>query len=164
MHDGERTVNRFIAAIVIAAVLSGLAVWQVQSWRWEAKVAKIEREYADKKQRAESQARATEQKLQRESERISNEATIRERKLAATVTASRTAANSLRDEIARLNARPVSADPGIAAIAVEAASAREQLGKCAEEYRAVAQGADELRDQLIGLQDWVSQVCQQAQK
>lgn len=152
-------VPSWVYALAIG-ILLGLLGWsKLQTAVARQELATYKAEVAENTRKAEAAARAKEQQMQRENERIADEASKRERRLAANAATSQLAAGSLRDEVARLNARPVPTDPGAAALAGEAAVAREQLGKCATEYRAVAQGSDELRDQVMGLQDWVSRVC-----
>lgn len=68
----------------------------------------------------------------------------------------------LRDEITRLNQRanPYPAgDAGIAASAREAATARELFGDSAAAYSELAAAADQLRDQVMGLQEFARHVC-----
>lgn len=152
-----------ITAIVAAAVAFALS-WQVQNWRHGKQVADMERSYAVDLQKAETNARQKEQLMQKENERIANEASKREQRLAANAATARVAVNGLRNEIARLKARPAPADPVAAAHAGEATAARELLGTCAAEHTSMAGEADQLRDQVIGLQDWVTQVCHRGQK
>lgn len=70
--------------------------------------------------------------------------------------------DGLLSTIAALNGRAV---PGtcdaacVAALTREATVARELLGRCAARYTSVAFGADELRDQVIGLQTDATTVC-----
>lgn len=159
MHGGNKLRDLLITAAV-AAVLAGGAAWQVQDWRYSKKVSDMERAHAVALQQAEAEARQREQLMQRENERISHEASKREQRLAANSAAARSTVNGLRDDIARLNARPAPADPVAAANAGEASTARELLGACAAEHTSMAGEADQLRDQVIGLQDWVARVCQ----
>lgn len=149
----------WVYAAAIAALLSMLGWSAIQTAIAKQELATYKAEVAENTRRAEAEARAKEQRLQRENERIANESTQRERRLASNAATSQLAANSLRDEIQRLNARAAPGDATAAGYAGEAAAARELLGACSSEYRAVAEGADSLRDQVIGLQDWVSQVC-----
>lgn len=67
----------------------------------------------------------------------------------------------LRDEIARLNGRAAPSDPGAAGFAHEARVARELLGSCTKEYGSVAAAADQLRDQVTGLQGWARSITNQ---
>lgn len=149
-----------VIAALVGAVLAAVSAWQVQSWRWHATVDRIERYHAEQLQRGETAARAREQAIQLNAERIADEAEKKRAELADRVAATQSAAGRLRDDLARLNARPVPADPGAAAFAHEARTARELLGACTAEYRGLAQSADELRDQVTGLQNFVTSVRQ----
>jgi chromosome segregation ATPase len=149
-----------LAAAVLAAALSAALAWQVQGWRWAAKAAAIEAAHAAAAQAAEQASRAKEQALQRGSERIARDTQEKQTRLVAAAAASQRAADQLRDEIARLGARPAPADPESAAFADEAGVARQLLGACAEEYRGMAQEADGLRVQVTGLQQFAKTVCQ----
>lgn len=124
-----------------------------------AEFATYKSEVAENTRKAEAEARVKEQAMQRQAERVANEAAKKQTVLAARAATTELVAGQLRDEITRLNGRPTPTDPVAAAIAREASTARKLLGACSEEYRSVAQGADQLRDQVIGLQDYVASVC-----
>ena len=67
-----------------------------------------------------------------------------------------------RDEITRLNQRPnpyPAGDTGIAACTREASTARELFGESSSAYQELASEADQLRDQVVGLQDFAHSVC-----
>ena len=149
-----------LLAAGLAAAIAAVLAWQVQGWRWAAKAAAIEVARASASQAAEQAGRAKEKAMQRESERIARDAQEKQTRLVAAAAASQRAAGQLRDEIARLNARPAPASPESAALAGEASVARQLLGACAEEYRWVAQEADGLRSQVTGLQQYAKLVCQ----
>jgi chromosome segregation ATPase len=106
----------------------------------------------------ERQARAEERRRAKEAQRIIVEAAEAERTLLARAARAERTVGSLRDEIARLNARPAPASPQAASYFDEAGVARELLGACAEEYRGLAAEADGLRNQVTGLQQWVGHV------
>lgn len=59
---------------------------------------------------------------------------------------------ALAERDAAASAVPQAGDPGAAAFAREAATARELFGRCQARYLAVAAAAEELRDQVMGLQ------------
>ena len=68
--------------------------------------------------------------------------------------------------LARLKARPnpyTAGDTGLAACAGEAATARELFGDSAEAYVELAAEADQLRDQVSGLQQFATDVCRAGQ-
>lgn len=120
------------------------AAWDLQeSKRNQA----TERDNAIKKKNAE---RTAHEDAQREAERRNRDAAA-----AATV-------RSLREQIARLNARPdpyPAGDAGLAACACEATTARQLFGESAGAYQELAAEADGLRDQVTGLQDFALNVC-----
>ena len=147
-----------IASAAVSAGLAALLAWQAQGWRWAEKLARVEQSHAQAVAQAQQQAREKEQSMQKEVERIADESSQRESRLAFRAAAAERIAGGLRDEIARLNTRPAPTDPGAAAFDHEARVARELLGACAAEYRTVAREADVLRDQVIGLQDYVGAV------
>lgn len=126
------------------------------------------REFADyKRQVAEANARVIEQAnrdaiiKQRNAERIADEQATRDAEVARQLAAAQLAARGLRDEIAKLNSRPLPQDPRAAAFAREASTARSALEQCGERYTAVDGAAKSLGSQVIGLQAWVASVCQQ---
>ena len=146
------------AGMLALAILTA-TVNQVRIKSLKAEFSTYKAQVAENTRKAESEARAKEQKLQRDVERIADEAAKKQVVLDGRVAAAIRSAVELRDTIGQLNSRPAPADPSIAAIAREASTARQLLGACSEEYRSVAQGADELRDQVTGLQQYVASVC-----
>jgi hypothetical protein len=127
------------------------ASWDAQKAVDQAEALRLERE------------RSAEQLIKfRNAERITDDqdkkATVRERRIAA----GSAVAARLRNTIDALNRRDLSAggsDPQSAALAGEAAAARELLGSCTQAHRDLAAAADELRDQVIGLQAYAA-MCQ----
>lgn len=65
----------------------------------------------------------------------------------------------LHDTIAALNAGHLPGDPGAAGSADAAAAARRLVGECADELASVGGAAHGLRNQVTGLQRYVSEVC-----
>lgn len=126
------------------------------------------REFADyKSQVAEANARVIEQAnldsiiKQRNAERIADEQATRDAEVARQLADAQRAADGLRNEVARLNSRPLPKDPRAAAFAREASAARSALEQCTERYRAMDGAAKSLGSQVIGLQAWVGSVGQQ---
>lgn len=146
--------------VAAAAMIFALG-WQTQSWRHEAQSAQREREIAQATKDATDTARRREQELQRYADEVSRDAAKRQTVLAARVATTDRIAGQLRDDITRLNARRSHEDPAAARFADDARTARELLGACADRYRGVAQAADDLRDRVIGLQDYVRGVAPQ---
>jgi hypothetical protein len=153
-------VPSWVYAVVIVVLLVVAGGCYVRMKNAQTNLANFQAEVADNTRKAESEARAKEQAMQKKVERIANDQAKKQTVLAARVATALVVADSLRDEITSLNARPAPTDPGAAAFAREASTARELLGSCAARYRGVAQAADELRDQVSGLQEYAA-VCTQ---
>jgi ATPase subunit of ABC transporter with duplicated ATPase domains len=153
-------VPSWVYAAAIALLVVACGWFYVAKIKAQGELATYRAEVAENTRKAEAEARAKEQAMQVQVERIAANEAKKTQVLAARVAAADSAARGLRDDIERLNARPAPEDPESAAYAREARTARELLGACAAEYRAVAEGADQLRDQVTGLQDYASNVCQ----
>jgi hypothetical protein len=149
------TVAKVTAALAVMAAIA-FGSYQAGSnavmvdWGKE-RAAQAERLVAD-----ERAARAEEQRLADESIRITAEQASRERVASDRAARAERAAVGLRDEIARLNARPAPKDAEAAGFAHEAGVARELLGACTKEYQSLARESDGLGDQVTGLQQWVA--------
>ena len=103
---------------------------------------------------------------QRHAEKVAHEQTQREAASKAAADSAAASLRSLRAELARLKARTnpyPSGDAGLAACAGEAATARELFGDSAEAYVELAAEADQLRDQVTGLQQFTTSVCRAGQ-
>ena len=147
----------YAAAVAVLLLLCGwFYVAKVQA---QGELATYRAEVAENTRKAEAEARAKEQQMQRQTERITHDQAKKQSELAARAADADRAADSLRDQIERLNARPAPSDPESAAVAGEARTARELLGACSDRYKDVARAADELRDQVTGLQDFAASVC-----
>ncbi len=123
-------------------------------WNAERQVLAEQNAAAEKAARAEENRRADEAQAVIE-EQARRETLSRDR----AARAERTVVG-LRNEVARLNARPAPSDAQAAGFAHEARVARELLGACTKEYGDLAAAADGLRDQVTGLQQWVRHVTQ----
>jgi hypothetical protein len=148
-----------VASLLMGAALGGWGAWQVQSWRY----AELARQQAEQKAKAIKEARADETVRIKNAERINDEQDQRAQRTAARLAVSERAAAGLRDEVQRLNARPVPEGAESAALAGEARAARDLLGRCAEAYRRVDGRAQALGDQVSGLQDFVVTTCKAGQ-
>jgi hypothetical protein len=158
----------FVPSWVYAAAVAVLVL--MCGWLYVAKVkaqgdlSSYRADVAENSRKAEAEVRAKEQAMQVQVERIAKNEARKTNDLQARIAAADTVARGLRDDIDRLNARSAPEDPESAAPAREASAARKLLGACASEYRAVAEGADQLRDQVTGLQDYANKVCKGDQK
>lgn len=148
-------ITRAATVLLAVAVASGLTGWELR----DSRQAAADRAAAEALAKAVQSARDEERARAQDAERIANEA--EQRRLATLDRAlyAERAVQRLRDEIAALNARDLPEAPGAADSAREASAARELLGACADRYRAVASSAQQLGDQVTGLQDWIRDVC-----
>lgn len=147
-----------VYAVIIAALsfFAGLSHLQANAARIE--LAQDRTLAAEATAKAQEAARAREQTLRQQVERIAANALEHEKQRAGQIAAAQHAIAGLRNVIGTLNARPAPADPVAASFDHEASTARELLGACAQEYRAVAAQADELSDQVTGLQEYAASV------
>lgn len=146
-------------AVVVAVLCVLLGVQTVRLSGVTAEFAGYRADVAENTRKAEALAREKENTMRASAEKIAYDQAQKEAELAARVAAADAVADGLRNEIDRLNAAPVPADAGAAAFAGQARTARKLLGACAERYRGLAQDADRIRDQVIGLQGFVAEVC-----
>lgn len=151
-----------IPGVVWAIVCAGLALLLgVQTMRYshlDATHKAYKAEVTTATLESEQKARATEQSLRQQVERIAANAQERQTQLARRTADASAALAGLRDTIYRLDARPAAANSVAASVDHEARTARELLGACATEYRSVAEGADALRDQVTALQEYAASV------
>lgn len=152
-----------------AAVLCAAALWGVLAWRshliatGDAQGAARVQAAWDAQENARNAATARDNATKfRNAERTAHEDAQRAAARRARDVAAATAVRGLRNEVARLNSRPrpyQAGDSGLAACAGEARAARELFGESAAAYSELAATADELRDQVTGLQDFARNVC-----
>lgn len=149
------------------------AIWGVKAWearliaRGDAQGAKRVQAAWDADERQRSLVTAGYNTLrQRNAEKVADEQAHKEAARLAAAASAAAALRSLRAEIARLNARtdPYPAgDAGLAACAVEATTSRELFGESAQAYVELAAEADQLSDQVAGLQRFALDVCHAGQ-
>ena len=147
------------ATLLLGAALGAWGGWTVQGWRH----AELDRQQAEQTAKAIKEARADEMVRVRNAERIDHDQDQRAKRTAGRLAAAERAAAGLRDEVRRLNARPVPEGAELAALVGEAGTARDLLGECAEAYRRVDGRAQALGDQVSGLQDFVVTACKAGQ-
>lgn len=152
-----------IAAAVTAGVLAvrshwiGLGEANVQA-HWDAQQRLDQAESLRLQQEASREQFAR----VRNAERNADEQARREATTANRIAALNQRVGRLLDTVATLNGRDLPAPTdaaGVAALARQAAAARQLLGACAGRYSDVAAAADQLRDQVIGLQADAATVC-----
>lgn len=153
--------NTALIKLAVALVTAVALAWGAYSMGASSVQAKWNAERQVQTERMvqeERSARAEENRRAEQAQRILVESAQAESALVARAARAERTVGSLRDEIARLNARPAPASPQAASYFDEAGVARELLGACAKEYRDLAAEADGLRNQVTGLQQWVGHV------
>jgi hypothetical protein len=153
-------IKDYIWAALAAALLAFGVTQYVGKNAIAAQFSAYKLEVAQATAQQEASARDKERQLATTNERLNDELTKKDRLLAYRDVAARRSDAGLRDEIARLNARPAPSNPESAAFADEARLARELLGSCSEEYRGMALEADGLRDQVSGLHTYIEKIVQ----
>lgn len=161
--------NRIATALLVLCALLALAVFGGYHWghgqgaaavqtRWNAQIAVDQAEST----RLALQASATALQKFRNSERNTDEQTRLDTERARRTVALAAESGRVRSALEAFRQRDLSAAPGTAsaaALTLEAATARELFGSCTERYSAVAEQADQLRDQVTGLLVDASNVC-----
>ncbi|MDZ7862437.1 hypothetical protein [Acidovorax sp.] len=156
--------------LILIAVLICAAIFGVKTWeghliaKGDAQGASRVQAAWDRQEAERSAATAADNVAKfRAAERTAHETAQRETERQARDAVAAAAVRSLRDQVAQLNARPnpyPAGDAGLAACAVEATTARELFSESAGAYQELAAEADQLRDQVIGLQAFVADVIQ----
>lgn len=158
------TARYLLVGLVVAAAYWGFGLYQDHlTAQGDAQGADRVQKAWDAQEHLRSQVTAAGNALrQRNAEKVAHEQTQREAASQAAADSAAASLRSLRAELARLKARPnpyPAGDAGLAACAGEAATARELFGESAEAFVELAAEADQLRDQVIGLQQFTSSVC-----
>ena len=153
-----------ISAVLIAVIVALVAGYgfgnKAGADRIRAQWSAERQALADQRAEDEKAARAEEKRRAEQAQAVIEEQARREALARDRVVRAERTVVGLRDEIARLNARPAPDDTKAAGFAHEARVARELLGACTKEYGDLAAAADGLRDQVTGLQQWVRHVTQ----
>lgn len=126
------------------------------TFRDRANLAKVKADLATATQKADREQRDKEQALQTQADRVAHDDQTRQTTRLANAVGVDRAGDSLRSTIAHANASATSKAPDVAALIADATTARDLLGQCSSEYASVAKVADQLSDQVTGLQDFVA--------
>lgn len=151
-------------ALLLAAAVGGVLAWRshLVAIGDAQGAARVQRAWdTQENERNAATARDNATKF-RNAERTAHEDAQREATRRARAAAAAAAVRGLHAEIARLNSRPhpyPAGDAGLAACAGEARTARELFGESSSAYQELAAEADQLRDQVTGLQDFAHTVC-----
>ena len=142
----------FVVAALVS--LAGILAIQVNDARTE--LANLKAEVATATQKADREQRDKEQTLQTQANRVAHDDQTRQTTRLAHAVGVDRAGDSLRSTIANANAGATRQAPDVAALIADATTARNLLSQCASEYASVAKVADQLSDQVTGLQDFVA--------
>ena len=158
------SVRLIVLGVLICAAILGVKAWESRLIsKGDARGAARVQAAWDTHENARNAATARDNAARfRNAERLAHEDAQREAARRARDAAAAAAVRGLRAEVARLNSRPdpyPAGDAGLAACAGEAATARELLGESSGAYQELAAEADQLRDQVIGLQQFARDVC-----
>ena len=158
------SVRLIVVGVLICAAILGAKAWESRLIsKGDARGAARVQHAWDTQERDRNEATARDNAAKfRNAERTAHEDAQREAARRARDAAAAAAVRGLRAEVARLNSRPdpyAPGDAGLAACAGEARAARELFGESAAAYSELAATADELRDQVTGLQDFARTVC-----
>jgi hypothetical protein len=150
-----------VAAGLIGATIASLGAWQVQDWRYNARIAQMQEAHAVSLKVSTEMARAREQALGSAKQKVEEAYAIEKRKAAVAARSARAELDGLRDELYAISipAPNPGANPAAPSRTDGVSIERRLLGNCAAALVEVAAGADGLAAQLIGLQDYVRNVC-----
>ena len=158
-----------VAAGLLGAAVAALGVWQVQDWRYNARIAQMQQAHAMSLKSASDVALAQQkdalaklQELNAAKQKVEQDYAFEKRKAAVAARSARAELDGLRQELYALPP----ADPATGVQAAPTPSRvdgvsieRQLLGECATTLVAVAAEADLLAAQLVGLQSYVRGVC-----
>jgi len=148
-----------VAAGLIGAFVASLGAWQVQDWRYKARIAQMQEAHAVSLKNSTEAARAQEHALSTAKQKVEEAYAIEKRKAAVAARSARAELDGLRNEIYALPAPAPGANPPALPRTDGATIERRLLGECATALVEVASGADLMAAQLIGLQSYVRNVC-----
>ncbi len=157
MFGGSMIASYAVAALA-AACLAGAGAWQVQAWRYDARLAAIEADHATNVARVVSAYREKETALLAAKTEAEVQYAKQRKAAARSADGARIALDSLRATLkapAGGASKTAATGPGTDG----ASAAREVVRDCAGTLVQVAADADRLTAQLAGLQGYVSGVC-----
>jgi hypothetical protein len=150
-----------VAAGLLGAAVAALGIWQVQDWRYNARIAQMQEAHEVSLRKSAEAARAQEQALSAAKQKAEEAYAIEKRKAAVAARSARAELDGLRNELYALPAPAT--NPGSNPTAPTRVNGgpveRQLLGECATALVEMAAGADLLAAQLVGLQGYVRNVC-----
>jgi hypothetical protein len=131
-------------------------VWQVQDWRYNARISQMQEAHAVSLKNLTEAARAQEHALGEAKQKAEEAYAVQKRKSDVAARNARAELDGLRNELYALPAPDkIGESPAAAPVAHAATVERKLLGECASALVEVAAGADGLAAQLVGLQNYV---------
>ena len=149
-----------VAAAIVSAAFAAWGTWQVQAWRYDSKIAVMQQAHAKSLQAAEQVARDREQTLNQARQKAEELYVKEKRRAAVAAGRARNELDGLRDTLYAIGAPAVGQDPAAACRVDAGTIERQLLGQCATALVGMAGEADRLATQVLGLQGYVSEVCQ----
>lgn len=140
-----------VAAGLLSAAIAAVGAWKVQSWRYGEQIAVMKKEASEATTKAVKAAMDKMQVDQKRKDDAIAEANKRANYNAAAATRARSAADSLRDELA--TARADLSNATESARAKYAAAVETVLGECSREYQSMAETADRHANDAATLKD-----------
>lgn len=150
-----------VAAGLLGAIIASFGVWQVQDWRYNARIAQMQEAHEVSLRKSTEAARAQEQALGVAKQKAEEAYALEKRKAAVAARNARSELDGLRNELYAIPVPNRSPDTNTTTPArVNGATIERQLlGECATTLVEVAANADRLATQVLGLQSYVANVC-----
>lgn len=148
-----------VASGLAGAIIAALGVWQVQDWRFNTRIARMQEAYAVSLTKSTEAARAQEQALGAAKQKAEEAYAIEKRKAAVSARSARAELDGLRNELYAIPTPAAGSNSAAIPRTDGATLERRLLGECAATLVEVAAGFDLLAAQLVGLQGYVRNVC-----
>ena len=148
-----------VFAGLLSAAAAALGAWQVQDWRFNARISQMQEAHATSLKNLTEAARTQEHILGAAKQKAEEAYATEKRKAAVAVRNARAELDGLRKELYAIPTPTAGADTPALPRTNGASLERELLGECATALVEVAAGADGLAAQLLGLQSYVRNVC-----
>ena len=150
-----------VAAGLLGAIIASFGIWQVQNWRYNARIAQMQETYEVSLRKSTEAARAQEQALGAAKQKAEEAYALEKRKAAVAARNARIELDGLRNELYAIPVTNPSSDTNTATpVRVNGATIERQLlGECATTLVEVAANSDRLAAQVLGLQSYVANVC-----
>jgi len=154
-----------VAAALLGFTVAAIGAWQVQDWRFNARIAQMEQAHSmslkaitDDALSRQKAALAKLQDLNAVRQKVEEDYALEKGKAAVAARSARAELDGLRQELYALSAparQPTSTTSGIDAAPIE----RKLFGECATALVEMAERTVSLATQLVGLQNYVRDVC-----